>query len=64
MTITILISGMHLEELRDRAERVSLTPEELARATLEQWLQQPRDEFADAADYVLRNNRELYQRLA
>ncbi len=64
MTITIAISEAQLEELRDRAQRAGLSPEELARATLEEWLRQPQDDFASAADYVLRKNEELYRRLA
>jgi hypothetical protein len=41
-----------------------VTPEELARAGLEDWLRQPREDFVQAARYVLEKNAELYKRLA
>ena len=43
---------------------VGMTPEELLRAGVEQWLKRPKDEFAEAAAYVLKKNAELYRRLA
>jgi antitoxin FitA len=38
--------------------------EVLLKISLEDWLNAQKDEFLDAADYVLTKNAELYQRLA
>jgi hypothetical protein len=62
--ITVPISEERLEQLRELAKREGLPPEELARAGLENWLQQPREDFLRAASYVLPKNAELYRRLA
>jgi len=63
-TITIPVPEERLEQLRQLAERMGVSPEELARAGLEDWLRQPRPDFAQAARYVLEKNAELYRRLA
>lgn len=62
--ITIPLSEEHLEKLRQIARQMGVSPEELARAGLEDWLLQPRRDFAQAAQYVLKKNTELYRRLA
>jgi len=62
--ITIPFSDDELAQLRALADRAGVSPEELARAGLEEWLYRPGDEFAAAADYVFRKNAELYRRLA
>ena len=61
--ITIPLADDRLEQLRLRAERSGLTPEEYLRRQVEELLERP-DEFRDVADYVLRKNAELYRRLA
>jgi hypothetical protein len=53
-----------LAQLRELAQRAGVSPEELARAGLEDWLRQPREDFVQAARYVLQKNAELYRRLA
>ncbi len=63
-TITVPLSEERLEQLRELAQRANVSPEELARAGLEDWLRQPREDFVEAAQYVLRKNAELYRRLA
>jgi antitoxin FitA len=63
-TITIPISDDQLNQLKALAEKAGITPEELARAGLEEWLARPHDDFREAARYVLRKNAELYRRLA
>ncbi|HEY2148920.1 MAG TPA: hypothetical protein VGH32_13345 [Pirellulales bacterium] len=63
-TITVPISDSQLKQLQALAERIGVSPEELARAGLEDWLRQPRDDFQKAADHVLNKNAELYRRLA
>jgi antitoxin FitA len=62
--ITISLSDDRLERLRTMAKLASVSPEDLARAGLEDWLDRPREDFQKAAEYVLRKNAELYQRLA
>ena len=62
--ITIPLSDEKLERLRALADRAGVSPEELARAGLEEWLSRPPDDFAAAAEYVFRKNAELYRGLA
>jgi antitoxin FitA len=63
-TITIPLSEERMQQLRELAQRTGVTPEEIARASLEDWLRQPREDFLQAARYVLAKNAELYRRLA
>lgn len=62
--ITIQLSEEGLRKLQDLAKQADTTPEELLRANVEEWLTRPARDFAEAADYVLRKNAELYRRLA
>src|SRR5205085_12682663 len=62
--ITIPLSEERMERLRALAEQAGVSPEGLARAGLEDWLRQPRDDFLRAARYVIQKNKELYRRLA
>lgn len=50
--------------LRREAERLSVSPQELARAALSDLLNAPDPEFRAAAARVLAKNQELYRRLA
>ena len=63
-TITVSLTDERLEQLQELARRVKVAPEELARAGLEDWLRQPREDFVQAAQYVLKKNAELYRRPA
>lgn len=63
-TITVPLSEDRLEQLQELARQVNVAPEQLARAGLEDWLRQPREDFVQAARYVLQKNAELYRRLA
>ena len=62
--ITIENSDERLRKLREVAARLGVSPEELVRASLDELLARPDDEFERAADYVLEKNAELYRRLA
>jgi len=53
-----------LAKLREIADRFNITPEDLARASIEELLTRPEESFQQAADYVLHKNAELYRRLA
>jgi hypothetical protein len=64
MKLTTNLSPAQAERLRLDAERLGLAPEELARAAITDLLTTPEQEFARAADRVLRKNEELYRRLA
>lgn len=62
--ITIAISEDRLERLRERAVRASVSPEELVRASVDEWLSRPDEDFERAAEFVLKKNAELYRRLS
>jgi hypothetical protein len=51
-------------KLQEAAERLRVSPEDLAILSLEEKLAQIDAQFRDAADYVLNKNAELYKRLA
>ncbi len=63
-TLNIPISDERYAQIRDLASKVKVSPEELARAGLEDWLRQPKQDFIEAAQHVLKKNAELYRRLA
>ena len=64
MTFTIALSDEKARRLEQRAREAGVAPEELLRASVEDWLAEPREDFARAASYVLQKNKELYRRLA
>jgi len=51
-------------KLKEAAERLGLSPEELAILSLEEKLAQLDEQFKNVSDYVLNKNAELYKRLA
>lgn len=63
-SITIDLPDAHLLKLREIAGRLGMSPEDLARMSIEELLAQPEEDFERAADYVLKKNAELYRRLA
>jgi hypothetical protein len=64
MKLLIDLSPAQADRLRLEAERLGLTPEDLARAAIVDLLAAPGDDFQAAADRVLKKNAELYRRLA
>jgi predicted transcriptional regulator len=62
--ITIDIPDEQLSQLKQLAQESHISTEDLLRASIEHWLTFPKTEFAEAADYVLKKNAELYRRLA
>lgn len=62
--VTVPLSEETLARLTALAKQAGQTPEEMLRASLEQWLANPAEDFAKAAEYVLKKNAELYRRLA
>ena len=64
MKLSIDLSPAQADRLRLEAERLGLTPEDLARAAIADLLATPGEDFKAAADRVLNKNAELYRRLA
>jgi hypothetical protein len=64
MKLTVELSAAQGERLRLEAERLGLTPEDLARAAISDLLASTGDDFKAAAERVLKKNEELYRRLA
>jgi len=63
-TFTIILPDDRLKKLEELAERFRVAPEELARASLEELLSRPLDDFQKVVERVLTKNTELYKRLA
>ena len=63
-TLTIALPEESLIQLRQKAERLRVAPEDLIRLSLEELLTRPDEAFQNAAEYVLTKNAELYRRLA
>ena len=63
-SITITLPEDRLAKLREVAARLNVTPEDLARVSIEELLTRPDKAFKQAAEYVLDKNSELYRRLA
>jgi hypothetical protein len=64
MKLSIDLSQAQADRLRIEAERLGLTPEDLARAAITDLLAPTGEDFKAAADRVLKKNQELYRRLA
>jgi hypothetical protein len=64
MKLAIELPPAQADRLRAEAERLGLSPEDLARAALSDLLATPDAEFQQVAERVLAKNRELYKRLA
>ena len=62
--ITIDLSDDQLQKLQQLARESQVSPEDLLRTNIEDWLVRPKNEFTQAASYVLNKNAELYRRLA
>jgi predicted transcriptional regulator len=61
---TIALPEEQAHRLRELARGAGVSPEQLLRAGVEEWLTRPGRDFTEAAAYVLEKNRELYRRLA
>jgi hypothetical protein len=53
-----------MAKLQEMAVGLGTSPEELARASIEDLLARPEGDFEAAARYILHNNAELYRHLA
>ena len=63
-TFTITLPDDRLKKLEELARRFRVAPEELVRASLEELLSRPLDDFQKVVERVLSKNAELYKRLA
>ena len=63
-TFTITLPDERVKKLQELAERFRIAPEELVRASLEELLTRPLDDFQKIVERVLSKNEELYKRLA
>jgi len=63
-SITIDLSDPQFQKLQDLAKAHEIPVEVLLKSSLEDWLNSQKNEFIDAADYVLNKNDQLYKRLA
>lgn len=63
-TFTITLPDERVKKLQEIADRFRVAPEELVRASLEEILTRPLDDFQRVLECVLTKNAELYQRLA
>ena len=64
VSITIDLSDSQFQKLQDLARVHGIPAEALLRISIEDWLSSPKDDFTQAAEYVLKKNAELYRRLA
>ncbi len=62
--ITISLPDDVMTKLQDLAQRHSVAPEDLVRASVEELIASPQESFQEALEYVLKKNKELYKRLA
>jgi antitoxin FitA len=63
-TFTITLTADEAHRLQELAKKAGVSPEDLLRAGVGEWLARTEDDFTAAADYVLKKNAELYKRLA
>ena len=64
MTISISLSDERRRRLEELAAEARTSPEDLVRASVDEWLSRPKDDFVRTAEYVLQKNADLYRRLA
>ena len=63
MNVPIDLTEEQFEKMQETARALGVGVEELTRAAIADLLAQPMDDFQQAADYVLKKNRALYERL-
>ncbi len=63
-TFTITLPDERVKKLQELANRFRVAPEELVRASLEELLTRPMEDFQQALERALRKNVDLYKRLA
>ena len=64
MNVAFELPRAQAEKLQEAADRLGISPSELARAAVTELLADRDDDFRTAAERVLRKNADLYRRLA
>ena len=64
MAVAFELSDEKIQKLREKAEEYGLTTRELLEAGIEDFLNQPDEQFEEVLNYTLRKNSELYERLS
>jgi hypothetical protein len=64
MRLAIELPPAQADKLRAEADRLGLSPEDLARAALNDLLSTPDAEFQEVARRIVSKNQDLYKRLA
>jgi hypothetical protein len=64
MNVAFELPAAQAERLQQTADRLGISPSDLARAAVTDLLANRGDDFRAAAERVLRKNAELYRRLA
>lgn len=64
VTYTISLSEKQSQQLREIADQYHIAPEELVRASIEDLLTCPQNDFQTALEYILKKHADLYKRLA
>ena len=62
--ITVKLSDEWITELSRKADLLGISKEELIRLSIGEMVEQPDEEFSQAAEYILKKNAELYKRLS
>ncbi len=60
--ITVTLSDRQFQKLEELAKKHGLSPEDIVRFSLQEWLDSE-EEFSEIIGYVLNKNAELYHRL-
>ena len=63
-TFTLALPDERLKKLQELAERFRVAPKELMRASLEELLTRPMEDFQAVLERVLNKNADLYRRLS
>ena len=63
-TLTISLPEDRLRQLEDLSRQYGIAPEELVRASVEELIARPEEDFRRALEYVLAKNADLHRRLA
>lgn len=63
-SITINISDESYIKLKEVANNLKITPEELVKMAVDEVINSSQKDFNNVIDYVLSKNKELYKRLA
>ncbi|NOZ05890.1 MAG: DNA-binding protein [Chloroflexi bacterium] len=64
MQMTIDLSNEQAERFQQIAKSLSVPPQELMQAAIDDFLSRPTEDFRQAARYVLQKNEDLYNRLS